>query len=325
MEKMHKNIVDGIVLCFLKIYSNPRTKITNFCFGNWVFGMDFNCNLENSNPYNKISIDWSLYLRINDDILTPSEIGEIFFDELNKMNTDIDLGIYDLISSMMSAFYLPYSGFEDENNFIHQKFISYNQLCLICSDEKLNNLYRNIYIKNIFYNSFFTDYLKFLYFKNGLIYFKEASLREIFVNLKRKKSSVIFNNVIEYCISFIDFLEKGLLYEKDNNTDDIFIESCYYIIFDKRNIKPYFYKNIITLIDKMYSYPRTNIGDLYNKMLLLNFIIINKRYKNYIKNYINNINIDRVNIDIIYLEKQFLKNKHIQNSYKILSREEKPK
>ncbi|MDO5106535.1 hypothetical protein [Capnocytophaga sp.] len=310
---MHNNIIPNIVLDFCKVYLNPRNKIDNFNYKPWVFNKNYEYFSQNEDFYDRVKIDWGLCFKLNNKILSPSEIKEIVFNELNG---DIDDDIYNIILSMLVIFYLPYNGFYDKNNFIHRKFTSFIQLSFSSNDVKINNLYRDIYIKNIFYNSFFVDGLKFLKFKNGTLYFKGNALRELFSSLTNKKSTFVSQNTIEYCLLLIDFLENGTPNNSIiNGIDDIFLQNCHYSFFDKKNRKSNFYKKAVILLDRMYSYPSTNIGDLSNKMFALNFIIFNKEYQFYIDKYMNKNNLDKINNDIAYLKKNYLSNRHIANLF----------
>lgn len=291
------NIAENVILSYCKTYLNPRTKNYQYHFGN------FSLMKDNGFYYNE-SISYDLYFNFNNKLLNVSQISEKYLKNLN-----IDDDIFEIIKTMFVIPYLTYEGFGIRENFIHQKFISFFNLIFYW--KKLSNKAKNIHIRSLFYNSHLSDNIKFIKLVGNDLHFKEHKVKSLLCHLINDNQSDEYLEIINYCLSMVDVFEKGFEKEIDVGMfDDCFFDDGNRI-FDTDS-KPYFYKNIIGFIGEIYSQPKTNFGDIFNKIYLLNFMILNKKYRYYIEKYQqNNKTLIDILADMQYLENLYIYNKRI--------------
>lgn len=296
--------IQKLIKGYIGTYLNPRIN-QEFRFSNWVFKKD------TEHDGSELIISYYLYfINKSNKYITSSELSKTVFNELIKLDKGNEFSeyFYDLINSFLIAFYLPLVEDTDRKLFAYHKAVAFFQL-LLNSDAKKNDFIRDKYIKYFFKHSYMSDYISFIDYKNGILIFEGKEMKSLFLNLLKRDTSFIFNEVIKYCLSFIDFLENGFSREElDLFIHDIYSEQahyCYYLMMDK---KPYRFKKIVTNINEAYQYPKLSNINFINYMMLLNFVLLERNAESYIEKYISNSNVlNNISSDITLIQNSYIK------------------
>lgn len=145
---------------------------------------------------------------------------------------------------------------------------------------------RSYYIGSLFYNAYFGDNSHLFKLQDGILYFKNISIKNELAKLLDDPLPFVTKTVIHYCLLMINFIENGL--ENPLNIDDEFYALSHYTYFLSKDKKPYHLKNDIGCLNTLYCLPKTKSGDFINKQFLLNFMLSNHQASFYIKKYIQN-------------------------------------
>ena len=272
-------MINNVVMEYIKIYLNFRTNLSLVSFGKW--------GLEKEFIYDDL-LDVSFYLFLNSsDGLSMPKVKKIVYNELSCVNIDGFEDLSAIINSFLDLFYLPMQGVGNHYNFIHYKAISFFQLSMNCPMFRKNDYFRLKYIKLLLSNSYLYHRTKLVNFKDGLLFFNKVRLKDIFHSLLYRRESV-FYEVIQYCLSLVDFMENGMgqkeLIKLLDAVDDMYLENSHYGNFICS--KPYKYKLAISLINDMYQYPKDRKSDFINRMYLTNFHYLPIKASEYFEKYI---------------------------------------
>lgn len=294
-------IAENLVKKFFYLYLNPRRN-------DWdELSLKFNTtpwDIEIDRPIYDFLNSTDLHLKFKvpetEKHIYVAELCDIFFKELNQLNLNIEIGFYNLIKSLLLIFYFPLYYANDHKSLVVNKAIALFQLSNNYPDLNKNDNVRTAYIKFLFYNAHLYEEIGYLKINKGKLYYKNQPLIDFFVNImKFSNHSLLFNHVINYCISMIDFFEKG--FKNDDlktlmGINDIYIDYIFYNFFIEKG-KPYKYKKMMKILFEMQAYPNYGNIDFLNTMFLFNFINLVKKSELYLKKHLNKECIDFIEIN----------------------------
>ena len=277
MAEMHSLNFENLIASFIKIYLNPRCDLSNLNIisKKWIFER---ITIEEE------TISHSFYLKflINKKFYSSEFVKMKFLNNLVKSNTNLDESIFNIINSFFKIFYLPTDGINYTNTITDHKVRAIFQLSINNANSKSNDLARKFFIKHLLYNSYLYDDLEFIRFENGKLSLKGLILEEFFLEIKSYNHESIFFNVgIDFCLSIIDFLEKGLLHTKLSHSviNDEFLQNSHYTNFmDIERAKRNFFK----VYKYCFSYPCNTNLKFINNLIIFNITNFIPDYKNYI-------------------------------------------
>lgn len=250
--------------------------------------------------FNSIDLHLTFKMQNTEEGSPVAEICDIFFKELNNLNLNIDIGIYNIIKSLLLFFYFPLSYVNNNKSLVVNKAIALFQLSKNYPELNRNNRVRTAYIKFLFFNAHLYEEVQYLKLNNGKLYYKKNILSDDLNNLLLiKNTSVLFNNVINYCTSIINFLENGFQGESlitSIGIDDMYMDYIFYNFFIEKG-KSYKHKKMIEILFEMQSYPNYGYVDFLNKIFLFNFTNLVKNTDIYIQKYLDEEFIKSMNIN----------------------------
>lgn len=303
MTNLTQSDIEQLINGYLSVYLNPRT--TNEVFGNQtVFFQKYANDFKNCHFNDEVEINWYLSFDIFGRFRL-NEVIELFFQEFNTILKNRSDDIDNIIVSLLVAFYFPYQGFYHPSNFIHQKAFAFFQLSFNNKNNIGNDKMRSYYIRSLFYNAHFGDNSHLFKLQDGVLYFKNISIKNELIKLLDYPLYFVAQTVIHYCLLMIDFMENGL--ENPLKIDDNFYALSHYTYFLLKDKKPYYLKNDIGHLNALYCLPKTTSGDFINKQFLLNFMLSNRQAPFYIKKYIQDeVVLQKILNDINELEKFYI-------------------
>lgn len=282
MTNLTPSDIEQLINGYLSVYLNPRT--TNEIFGNQtVFFQKYANDFKNRRFNDEVEINWYLSFDVF-GCFRLNEVIELFFKELNTIFKNRSDDIDEIIVSLLIAFYFPYQGFCCPSNFIHQKAFAFFQLSFNNKNSIDNDKMRSYYIRSLFYNAHFCDNAHLFKLQDGVLYFKNSSIKDELVQILDNNLSPPANIVIKYALLMVEFMEKGV--KNPIKLDD----ECYflspYTYFLSKDKKPYHHKKTIKHLNLLYCLPKTTMGNFINKQFLLNLMLTNRQTKWHIQKYI---------------------------------------
>lgn len=303
MTNLTQADIEALINGYLSVYLNPRT--TNEVFGNQtVFFQKYANDFKNCHFNDEVEINWYLSFDIFGRFRL-NEVIELFFQEFNAILKNRSDDIDNIIVSLLVAFYFPYQGFYHPSNFIHQKAFAFFQLSFNNKDSIDNDKMRSYYIRSLLYNAHFGDNSNLFKLQDGVLYFKNISIKNELTKIFDFELSILSKTIIQYLLLMIEFMENGL--ENPIKIDDEFYFYSIYGNFLPNHKKPYHNKNIVKHLNLSYYFPQTTIGNFINKQFLLNFMLSNSQAPFYIKKYIQDeVVLQKILNDINELEKFYI-------------------
>lgn len=318
METMYitETEIKRLIQKYIFLYLNPRSMWEDFTHSAWRLngGDIYDCSSLHR-FYEKQTISISLQLSFKKNYLEVYEIEDIFFKTLLSSNERLSDGFCKIISTFLMMFYFPYYVFANPHSLVHQKAISFFQLSNRHISSPYNDAIRFKYIKNLLRNSHLSDEIELLDFNDGVLSFEGKPLKESCLDLLKIDNSKVFYHIVFYFLSIVEFMEKG--FEESSEIfllNDIYSQVASYTYFLNIENKPYKFRNLIMLLNNIYSFPKTTTNDFINKNFLLNFMLFDKSIKFHIGKYINSEEIKKEIIeDVRYIEDTYLKNRIFNN------------
>lgn len=139
-----------------------------------------------------------------------------------QLYDDRDENLFNIFDSMESMFYMV-GHCEEKKTFFHNIARALFQLAKNNNNIKKNDFVRTYYIRYLFYNSFLYGDIWYLTVKNGVLYYRDVSLKEVFEcflsinNSSNNKLSTTAMAFCQYYLSIVNFLENGLTDENTTN------------------------------------------------------------------------------------------------------------
>lgn len=303
MTNLTQSDIEQLINGYLSVYLNPRT--TNEVFGNQtVFFQKYANDFKNHHFNDEVEINWYLSFDIFGRFCL-GEVIDLFFKEFNTILKNRSDDIDNIIVSLLVAFYFPCKEFYYPSNFIHQKAFAFFQLSFNNKNNIDNDKMRSYYIRSLFYNAHFGDNSHLFKLQDGVLYFKNISIKNELTKIFDFELSILSKTVIQYLLLMIEFMENGL--ENPIKIDDEFYLYSIYGNFLPNHKKPYHNKNIVKYLNLSYYFPQTTIGNFINKQFLLNFMLSNRQAPFYIKKYIQDeVVLQKILNDINELEKFYI-------------------